>query len=156
MREIEFKEYKTNNWFYEPFKRNSYLRNESNNCSQHYDRKFLDRNCRKNCYTSSFILNIDSQSVGISTAYNIIRGSDFYKTKLLYLPKMDFITYLGSIGGLNSMWTGLSVYSFIESLNEIISKTMRKFYETFEYDLYETSLSIIENSKESKLFTEDS
>ncbi len=145
LKQIEYKKCKSNqNWFYELYNgknfTNNYSRIMSNNCSSKVDKRFLKRICKKSCLTKSFISTINRETETdmnyfLNKSKSSIRGSSYYKIKITHSPKMDFITYLCSIGSLNAMWIGISFYSLAFYFKRIYSKTFGRVY-FLRYYLY--------------------
>jgi hypothetical protein len=119
----EFDKCKCNKrWFYSDFgdENSSNICPESVKCN--FDSKILMRSlekiCKNNCYNEHYL------DLLYNTQYeNTLKFLDAklfmplkqtkYEINFFYLPKMNLIEYLCSIGGLVSMWFGYSFYDFV-------------------------------------------
>jgi hypothetical protein len=94
-----------------------------------FEMKSLEKICRKKCLNQHFYNIIASSRYQIY--HNKVMIFTYLKTieneiTFTHLPKMNLVEYFGSIGGLISMWFGISVYDLVlifvrESKNTIIS-----------------------------------
>jgi hypothetical protein len=88
--------------------------------------KLLEKICKKDClneyyiklFNNHFINNKDYKALAIYR-------DEKHEILFTYLPKMNFVEYLCSVGGLVSMWFGISVYDFVlifvrETKNKLI------------------------------------
>ena len=88
------------------------------NCSVKVNQTFLDKVCQKDCQITELVVSKDDYSVtypGVSFNYNRKINEFIYST---YLAKMDLIAYFSTMGGLISMYLGLSVYYLTSKLHE--------------------------------------
>jgi hypothetical protein len=77
-----------------------------NNCSVEFDRSILFKKCRPNCYNEHYNNRIIVNNVFPSTwKMTVIFIVKLEEKEIIYihLPKMDFIQYLSSFGGLISL-----------------------------------------------------
>jgi hypothetical protein len=74
------------------------------------DKLSLDKICPKHCYNEY----IDIRGTGVSTVLKARSISLSINVRehisIIHLPKMNFIEYFSSIGGLFSMWFGISLF----------------------------------------------
>jgi hypothetical protein len=80
--------------------------------------KSLKKNCKKNCLNEYYMNILDSKQVVNDLLVLNVKSLGSGRTKkheilFNYLPKMNFIEYLCSVGGLISMWLGFSVYDLV-------------------------------------------
>jgi hypothetical protein len=102
-------------------------KNEPHNCSIQYE-KALNRMCKKDCMSKWYTLSIRENLENFWNGSELtLQPSSLYKTKVTHLPKMDLITYLCSIGGLNGMWIGINVYSTLSYLKQLFYNFIGKF-----------------------------
>jgi hypothetical protein len=137
MREMEYKKCKFNrNWIFGLANETNPMKDEiikENNCKIKLNNTLLNRICKSNCYKKSFIYSVNRRTdLRIKESYSYLTKQGFYSIKYTHLPKMDLISYLCSIGGLFSIWTGISVYTFLSELKRIFVKFFRKFF-SFRY-----------------------
>jgi hypothetical protein len=129
LKEKEYKKCKFNRqWFYEKY---GFLSNktryEPHNCSIQYSKEELNGICKKDCKTIRYTLSIRQNSKNYLNASRLnLLPSNAYKIKVTHLPKMDLITYLCSIGSLNGMWIGISIYSTLSYLKQLFDKFIGK------------------------------
>ncbi len=88
-----------------------------NECRVEFNENQLNSKCRKNCY------NEYNRIVAEKIFDNSRKWIQIFLTKVeekellyIHLPKMDFIQYLSSIGGLISFWFGYSFYNIASIL----------------------------------------
>jgi hypothetical protein len=135
LKEKEYKKCKFNRyWLYEKYESlSNKTRYEPHNCSIQYDKQELNGMCKKDCKTKWYTSTIWQNSENfLNESQLYIKPSSSYKIKVTHLPKMDFITYLCSIGSLNGMWIGISIYSTLSYLKQLFDKFIAKFA-TFRY-----------------------
>jgi hypothetical protein len=77
--------------------------------------KLLERVCKKNCYNEYYMNTINHKQFDnyleiLENIYFHIIKSVKYEITFNYLPKMNLVEYFCSVGGLVSMWFGLSIY----------------------------------------------
>jgi hypothetical protein len=109
-------------WFYGYSRR----QNLSNICPKTIECKFntksemksFEKNCKNNCLNEYYMNIFDNQNeVKAFSLLNIkflmLGLTPKYEILFSYLPKMNFIEYLCSVGGLISMWFGFSVYDLV-------------------------------------------
>jgi hypothetical protein len=106
-------------WFYSYSRR----QNLSNICPKTIECKFktksemksFEKNCKNNCLNEYYMNIFDTQKE--ISFWNLkalkLLFSPKYEILFSYLPKMNFIEYLCSVGGLISMWFGFSVYDLV-------------------------------------------
>jgi hypothetical protein len=91
-----------------------------NECKVEFNENQLNSKCRKNCYNEYYNNRIVAEKRFDDNFQNWIQIFlvKVAEKELLYihLPKMDFIQYLGSIGGLISFWFGYSLYDIASIL----------------------------------------
>jgi hypothetical protein len=80
--------------------------------------KSLENICKNNCLNEYYMNIIDGQQMVKRISDFDIRlikftVSEKYEILFTYLPKMNLIEYLCSVGGLISMWFGISVYDLV-------------------------------------------
>ncbi len=118
-------------WFYGYSRR----QNLSNICLKSIECKFnaksemksLDKICKSNCKNEYYmdIINNQITTEELSVySFRVLILNRFRKQEIsfTYLPKMNLIEYLCSIGGLISIWFGFSVYDLVL----IFAKEMKK------------------------------
>jgi hypothetical protein len=130
LKEKEYKKCKFHHhWLYENYEfLSNETRYEPHNCSIQYNKEELNGMCKKDCKTKRYTLSIRQNSENFGNESHIyIKPSSRYKIKVTHLPKMDLITYLCSIAGLNGMWIGISVYSTISYLKQLFDMFIGKF-----------------------------
>jgi hypothetical protein len=123
-------------WFY------GYSRpqNLSNICLKSIECKFnaksemksLDKICKNNCLNEHYMNIFDTQQVvkslfATNAKYLWLGISKKHEILFTYLPKMNFIEYLCSVGGLISMWFGFSVYDLVLIFTKEIKKKILLF-----------------------------
>jgi hypothetical protein len=116
MKRLEYEKCKCyRKWFYESLietkHQNICLKN---NCSVEFNQNILFKKCRPNCYNEYYNNRILMQAAipSFANKMTVIYICKIEEKELFYihLPKMDFIQYLSSFGGLISLWFGYSVY----------------------------------------------
>jgi hypothetical protein len=109
-------------WYYRSYR----IGNLSNICPKTFkcplnlklETKLLEKICKKNCLNQHFVKIIHSSNYNAALKENMLsffQPTKFPKIEILFthLPKMNLIEYFCSIGGLISMWFGISVYDFV-------------------------------------------
>jgi hypothetical protein len=130
---LKKKEYKKcefhREWLYEKYELlSNETRYELHNCSIQYNKEKLNRMCKKDCKKKWYTLSIKQNSENSRNESQLyILPSSRYKIKITHLPKMDLITYLCSIGSLNGMWIGISIYSTLSYLKQLFDKFIGNF-----------------------------
>jgi hypothetical protein len=98
----------------------------NNSCNVLFDKKKLEKICRKNCENQYYIQTMNSK---IKTS-KIWSNIDVYKDSedIVYYnkPKMVLTEVLCSLGGLVSMWLGISLFDLISKCLEKIFKLIGK------------------------------
>jgi hypothetical protein len=131
-------------WAYRAYdKRNfSHICPQSIKCD--FDSKFqiksLDKVCKNNCYNeyyfnqfNSFQFTYENEVDDLKELY--IQKSPKYEIVFTYLPKMDLVEYLCSIGGLVSMWFGISVYNLALLLVNESKKWLIRIFSSINYEI---------------------
>jgi hypothetical protein len=122
--------------------------NQSNLCPESVECKFesmsklksLEKICKNNCLNEYYV-NIISDSQyyeGLKAAgFNLIypRKTRKHEIFFFYLPKMNFVEYLCSVGGLISMWFGISVYDLALIFAEESKKKFILLFGSFKFGL---------------------
>jgi hypothetical protein len=79
--------------------------------------RLLEKVCKNNCYNEYFmdkfykpVFNEYYLKEGADDTLFIVKKSKNYEITFNYLPKMNLVEFLCSVGGLVSMWFGISVY----------------------------------------------
>jgi hypothetical protein len=109
---------------------------DSNKCrfDHKYDKKFLDKICRKSCFNEYFDFHINSESnVFINKNLVFINYSLKEQIFVIHLSKMDLNQYFSSIGGLFSMWFGISLYNSVLFLCQSFAYIIKKYLIRTEY-----------------------
>jgi hypothetical protein len=120
-------------WFYGY----SHHQNLSNICLKSIECKFnaksemklLDKICKSNCLNEYYMNIFDTQEVvksllAMNAKYLWLGITKKHEILFTYLPKMNFIEYLCSVGGLISMWFGFSVYDLVLIFAKEIKKNI--------------------------------
>jgi hypothetical protein len=101
--------------------------------------KSLEKICKNNCYNEYYL----DQFIYINYYYNFELSdtkalgyfkSPKYEIIFKYLAKMNFIEYLCSVGGLVSMWFGISVYDFALILINELKKWIIRIFGSINYE----------------------
>jgi hypothetical protein len=122
MKRLEYDICKCNRkWFYKSLNVTKVERIcAKNECRVEFNENQLNSKCRKNCYNEYYNNRIVRENRFDDNFLNWIKILliKVAEKELLYihLPKMDFIQYLGSIGGLISFWFGYSLYNIASIL----------------------------------------
>ncbi len=113
-------------------------KNFSNICPKSFECKFdakskmksLEKICKNDCLIEYYMnINVDQSLRDIRNSRNaiIVKIKIYleFETLFIYLPKMSLVDYFCSVGGLISMWFGISLYDLVvifakESLNKIM------------------------------------
>jgi hypothetical protein len=104
-----------------------------NKCKVEYNQKILNSKCRKNCYNEYYnnrivverLEDINSNRMMIG-----LRKEEKKELHFIHSPKMVFIQYLGSIGGLISFWFGYSLYDITSKLlSKFSNSSLLRFYD---------------------------
>jgi hypothetical protein len=130
LKKKEYKKCKFNRqWLYEKYEfLSNKTRYEPHNCTIQYNKEEYNGICKKDCKTIRYTLSVKQSSTrGLNGSGGYIVPSSWYKIKVTHLPKMDLITYLCSIGILNGMWIGISIYSTLSYLEQLFDKFIGKF-----------------------------
>ncbi len=132
MKKLEFDNCKCNRkWFYKSL---NDTRNEricaNNECRIQFNVNKMQSKCRKNCYNEYYNNRIEIEKRTDDKEFEriIIQLVKKRDKELIYihLPKTSLIQYLGSIGGLISLWFGYSLY-------DITSKLLSKFFNSSHF-----------------------
>jgi hypothetical protein len=95
-----------------------------------YNQLLINKICSKNCYNRYFdyrsnpIINF---SAGRAKTFTVTKKS-VPDISLTHLPKMNFVEYLCSIGGLFSMWFGISLYHLLLFIKEKTNYCVEKYF----------------------------
>jgi uncharacterized protein YdcH (DUF465 family) len=130
MKRLEYDICKCNRkWFYKSLNVTKVERIcAKNECRVKFNENQLNSKCRKNCYNEYYNNRIVAKKRFDDNFQNwiqiiLIKAAEkelFY----IHLPKMDFIHYLGSIGGLISFWFGYSLYDIVSILFSKLFNTL--------------------------------
>ncbi len=98
-----------------------------------YNKLLMNKICSKNCYNRYFDYRFDrSYKNKKSHAFKekIFSVSKSYGNEILltHLPKMNFVGYLCSIGGLFSMWFGISLFRLNLFIQEKLIYCLEKYF----------------------------
>jgi hypothetical protein len=130
-------------WSYRAFdeRNSSHICPESVKCDfdSKIQMKYLEKICKNNCYNKHYL----DQNTFIIYDYQLklldIKILGHWKTLkyeiiFTYLAKMNFVEYLGSVGGLVSMWFGISVYDFALILVTELKKWVIRMFSSINYE----------------------
>jgi hypothetical protein len=101
------------------------------NFDHKYDKKLMDKTCNKNCYNKYYFSYISGQwnlYEKFKKTFSFMRSFKD-EISITHLPKMVFIEYFSSIGGLISMWFGLSLFHLIKIAYEKMSIIREKYFQ---------------------------
>src|SRR5581483_11058418 len=84
--------------------------------------------CKPNCRFNSFDLftHFEDKNSHLNVSRFILFPSEKPFIKYIYTPKMDIIQLVYELGGIITIWFGLSAYSIIMKSREIIHFRMKK------------------------------
>jgi hypothetical protein len=106
----------------------------------------LEKICKNNCHNEHY-LNIlhntdynENQFKFLDVKLFMPRKSTKYEINFFYLPKMNLIEYLCSVGGLVSMWFG---YSFYDLVLIFVNESKKKIRLLFRSDNFEKLTLIV-------------
>jgi hypothetical protein len=101
-------------------------KNSSNICPKSFECKFdakskmksLEKICKNDCLIEYYMnILVDQKFISgnpmRNTKFVTIRVSLKFETLFTYLPKMNLVDYFCSVGGLISMWFGISLYDLV-------------------------------------------
>jgi hypothetical protein len=106
-------------------------KNSKCNFDQKYDKKLMDKICRKNCYNEYHVRYTIGKfrMIGkLKKTFSFIYSSNL-EVLITHSPKMVFIEYLSSIGGLMSMWFGISLFQLIRFVCEKMLNICKKYFQ---------------------------
>lgn len=126
-------------WFFNTLWLKEFLNNNGNdnNYSKYLDKIFLGTSikgcwtdCKIDCVSATYFLKPAKNELQepVSTKFRIMfNHDDDYDVYLKHSPLMDWISYLGNVGGLAGMWVGFSFSNlFISGLKAITSWVTKK------------------------------
>ena len=111
----------------------------NNECFVSPDYRLLNTKCKTECkrYVTEYLVNVIDTYIRSGYGKNYIVIEIPYKTKINMIwnlcPKIDFITYLSTIGGLMGMWMGFSVHSILYVIMVKIHKTIKPYKISSKY-----------------------
>jgi hypothetical protein len=119
----------------------------------------MNKICSKNCYNRYFDyrferLHKNEKSNALSEKIFSLRKRDGNDILLTHLPKMNFVEYLCSIGGLFSMWFCISLFHLLLIIEEKLNNCVEKYFR-FNESMIELRIRLvqyIERLKLKKLF----
>jgi hypothetical protein len=100
--------------------------------------KSFEKICKNNCYNEHYLDQFYFIKYFPSVEYLfktlLICKSFKYEIIFTYLPKMDLVEYLCSVGGLVSMWFGISVYDLALILVNESKKWIIRIFSSINYE----------------------
>ncbi len=130
-------------WAYRAFDERNFsnLCHESVKCDfdSKIEMKSLEKICKNNCYNEYYLdqfiftyyYNVHKLMDWKTLSY---RKSPKYEIVFTYLAKMNFVEYLCSVGGLVSMWFGISVYDLALILVNESKKWIIRIFGSINYE----------------------
>ncbi len=124
-----------------------------------YNELLMNKICSENCYNRYFDYRLDR--VNKSGNPYALKKKTFSASKRLgneilvtHLPKMNFVDYLCSIGGLFSMWFGISLFHLLLFIEEKLNYCVENYFRFNQLiiDLRIRLVQYIERIKLKKLF----
>jgi hypothetical protein len=144
MQRLEVNQCKCNrSWFYEflNFNSSNYDICKLKNCKFRYNKNLFKDLCPRNCYNEyyRFLSRIGNKVYDIRK-YSMLslRKTELFEVCFTHSPKMNFVDFLCSMGGLISMWFGISVYSFYQYIEKLFLVFIEKFHSLFRIKLNKT------------------
>jgi hypothetical protein len=124
-------------WLYYDYRNNTKVKicTNSDKCEfkLKYNKLLMNKICSKNCYNRYFDYRFDRSNQYEKS--NALKKRFFFLSKRLgneillrHLPKMNFVDYLCSIGGLFSMWFGISLFHLLLFIGEKLNHCVEKYF----------------------------
>jgi hypothetical protein len=130
-------------WSYRAFDERNFSRicPESVKCDfdSKIESKSLEKVCKNNCYNEHYLdqftfITYDNQLKFFDTKTLSHHKSLKYEIIFTYLAKMNFVEYLCSVGGLVSMWFGISFYDLALVLVNESKKWIIRIFSSINYE----------------------
>jgi hypothetical protein len=113
-------------WFYSQVESFNTIFCGNNSCNVLFDKKKLEKICRKNCENQYYIQKMNSKIKNNKIWSNIAIYKGSEDIVVINKPKMVLIEVLCSLGGIVSMWLGISLFDFISKCLKKILKLIGK------------------------------
>jgi hypothetical protein len=120
-----------------------------------YNKLLMNQICGKNCYNRYFEylfdrLNKNEKSYAFrEKTFSVVRKLG-YDMLVTHLPKMNFVDFLFSIGGLFSMWFGISLFHLLLFIEEKLNNCIQKYFR-FNQSIIDLRIRLVQYIKRLKL-----
>jgi hypothetical protein len=114
-----------------------------------YNNLLMDKICGKNCYNIHFDYRFDRTNITKIKVFSVGKAPG-NEILLTHLPKMNLVDYFCSIGGLFSMWFGISLFHLLLFIEEKLNHCVEKYFR-FNQSIIDLRIRLVQYIERLKL-----